>query len=60
MPIPLSCVHVQDFFSTYISSYIILVLDPDMKMTYFKKHWSAELQSQVLKSAEEIVKELIV
>ena len=34
---------------------ISLVLNPKRKMGYFKKHWSAELQEEVLKCAEEEV-----
>jgi hypothetical protein len=55
MPIPLSCVCVPNAFFLFTSHHI-LVLDPDMKMAYFKKHWSVELQNKVLKSAEEIVR----
>ena len=31
------------------------VLNPDEKMSYFEKNWDAELQADVLKSAEMIV-----
>ena len=34
---------------------ISLVLNPKEKMGYFKKHWSAELQEEVLKCVEEEV-----
>jgi len=34
---------------------ISLVLNPKEKMRYFKKHWSAELQEEVLKCVEEEV-----
>ena len=31
------------------------VLNPKEKMNYFKKHWSKELQGQVVKCVEEVV-----
>jgi hypothetical protein len=34
----------------------ILVLDPKEKMRYFKKHWSSELQEDVVNCVEEIVR----
>jgi hypothetical protein len=33
-----------------------LVLNPDIKMSYFEKNWDPELQKAVLSSAEEIVR----
>jgi hypothetical protein len=33
------------------------VLNPKEKMKYFKKHWSKELQGQVIKCVEEVVSE---
>jgi hypothetical protein len=33
----------------------LLVLNPKEKMLYFKKHWSTELQSDVLKCVEKVV-----
>ncbi|KAG6855329.1 hypothetical protein H0H87_004895 [Tephrocybe sp. NHM501043] len=32
-----------------------MLLDPNTKMTHFKKHWSAKLQDEIHKSAENIV-----
>ena len=34
---------------------LLLVLNPKEKMAYFKKHWSVELQGEVVKCAEEVV-----
>ena len=31
------------------------VLDPDTKMSHFKKHWDKDLQAKVLESSKEIV-----
>ena len=33
----------------------LIVLDPDTKMSHFKKHWSQSLQDKVLESTENIV-----
>jgi hypothetical protein len=45
--LPLSC--------TLDIAVISLVLNPKEKMAYLKKHWSAELQEEVLKCVEEEV-----
>lgn len=31
------------------------MLDPESKLSHFKKHWSVELQEEIIKSAEDIV-----
>ena len=36
----------------------LLVLNPKEKMSYFKKHWSTELQSDVKNCVEEVVSEI--
>jgi len=56
MPIHFSCVVILFFVPLDLELLILLiVLDPDTKMTHFKKHWDSELQGEVLKTAEEIV-----
>jgi hypothetical protein len=37
---------------------ILLVLNPKEKMSYFEKHWSTELQSDVKKCVEELVRNI--
>jgi hypothetical protein len=34
---------------------VFLVLNPKEKMSYFKKHWSVNLQEAVVKCVEEVV-----
>jgi hypothetical protein len=43
--------------SSYIQNIIdvFLVLNPKEKMGYFKKHWSVNLQEDVIKCVEEVV-----
>ncbi|KAG6913491.1 hypothetical protein DXG01_006460 [Tephrocybe rancida] len=36
---------------------VAMFLDPNTKMTHFKKHWSVDLQDKILKSAKKIFKE---
>jgi len=44
--------------TTDTPAYIVaMILDPRQKMGYFKKHWSAELQVDVIKCVEEVFKE---
>lgn len=38
-----------------LNQYLPTVLDPDTKMSHFKKHWDKDLQDKVLESAEKIV-----
>jgi hypothetical protein len=38
---------------------MLLVLNPKEKMRYFKKHWSADLQEEVMKCVEEIVRSFL-
>jgi hypothetical protein len=33
----------------------IIVLNPSEKMAYFKKHWPADIQEDVMGCAEEVV-----
>ena len=55
MHIPLWWVHVL-FFSFFVIHLILLiVLNPDTKMSHFTKHWTKSLQDKALKSAETIV-----
>jgi hypothetical protein len=41
---------------TLYNTDMLLVLNPKEKMGYFKKHWSADLQEEVMKCVEEIVR----
>jgi hypothetical protein len=50
MSMSMSC-YLQSF--TLDIANISLVLNPKEKMAYFKKHWSAELQEEVLKYIED-------
>lgn len=50
------CVRIQFFKLSFVSHSVLLVLDPSVKMSYFQKHWSKELQDEVIKSAEGVVR----
>jgi hypothetical protein len=43
------------FLSLSITELFFAVLDPNEKLRYFKKHWSKELQDDVVECVEEVV-----
>lgn len=45
----------QSLFNSAMTLICLLVLNPKEKMSYFKKHWSMELQGEVIKCVEEVV-----
>lgn len=59
MHIPLQCVRASFILLLINILTQVSVLDPGKKMNHFKKHWSEELQKEVLESAEKIVRYLI-
>jgi hypothetical protein len=53
---PVYYVHEYEFLllsGTLLDTF--LVLNPKEKMGYFKKHWSVDLQEDVMKCIEEVV-----
>jgi hypothetical protein len=58
MHIPFRCVCLFFLCTSNLiklTIHIYLVLDPEMKMAHFKRHWTADLQDKIRESAEEIV-----
>ncbi|EDR00881.1 uncharacterized protein LACBIDRAFT_312828 [Laccaria bicolor S238N-H82] len=48
---------IEEYYEKTSTSHaytLVMLLDPEKKMDYFKKHWSEELQKEVIESAEEI------
>lgn len=53
------CTFIQAvYLCSIIHSLVVLVLDPSQKLVYFGKHWSSELQAEVLVMVEKIVSQL--
>jgi len=55
-----ACAKIDEYYEKTTESpvYIMaMILDPKEKMTYFKKHWSIDLQEEVVKCVEEVFKE---
>ncbi|KDR70562.1 hypothetical protein GALMADRAFT_229955 [Galerina marginata CBS 339.88] len=51
---------VEEYYNKTATSHAFtfdMLLDPDTEMNHFKKHWSQDLQNDILKSAENIFKE---
>ncbi|KAI0244940.1 hypothetical protein BJV78DRAFT_1113700, partial [Lactifluus subvellereus] len=52
-----ACVKIDEYYekTTESPAYIMaMILDPKEKMAYFKKHWSIDLQGEVMKCVEEV------
>ncbi|KAF8802830.1 hypothetical protein BYT27DRAFT_7076347 [Phlegmacium glaucopus] len=48
---------IEQYYNKTSTSYaytFIMILDPDMKLTHFKKYWTSNLLKEVIRTAEEI------